>query len=420
MRFDTLSAWLEWLEQQHHKTIDLGLDRVSEVACRLNVTAFDATVVTVAGTNGKGSFVASASAILMAHGHRVATYTSPHLLIFNERITLNGELATDAQLINAFHQVDLCCQGVSLTYFEFTTLAAFYLFKQQSFDEIILEVGLGGRLDAVNIIPPDYAVITSIGLDHQEYLGDTREAIAYEKCGILRESTPLISAETDPPMALIKAIDSHRSWMIGKDFLISESENFWSIKSPALFTGNITIESNGLSIPSQAAAICCCYQILDKKIDPECIQTVLNGLSLAGRFQRFEQNGVTIILDVAHNVQAVTLLHSRLAKLPLSPSTKRIAVFNMLSDKDVSAVIKNVLGDFDAWFLGELDTPRTIKTDDLSKVLYELGQTKVSCSKNIRQAFARALAVCQPGDQIIAFGSFYVVSELLSRLRKYE
>jgi dihydrofolate synthase/folylpolyglutamate synthase len=420
MRFDTLPGWLEWLEQQHYKTIDLGLDRVAEVAGHLNVTEFDATVITVAGTNGKGGFVASAQAILKAHGHRVATYTSPHLLIFNERINLNGELATDAQLLEAFDQVDQCCQGVSLTYFEFTTLAAFYLFKQQYFDEIILEVGLGGRLDAVNIITPDYAVITSIGLDHQEYLGDNRDTIAYEKCGILRDSTPLFCAEIDPPAPLQQAIDSHSSCIIGWDFFISENKDSWTLSAPQLFAGSMELEANGLSLPSQAAAICCSYRLLGKNLDVGCIKNTLNGLSLAGRFQRFEQNGVTIILDVAHNVQAVTLLQSRLANLPLPAGAKRIAVFNMLSDKDVSAIIKVVLNDFDAWFLGELDTPRAIKADDLSKMLYENGQSKVSCSKNIRQAYARAISVCQPGDQIIAFGSFYVVSELLSRLKKYE
>lgn len=420
MRFDTLSAWLNWLEQQHHTAIDLGLERVSLVAARLGLNEFDATVITVAGTNGKGSFVASLASILRSHGHRVAAYTSPHLLTFNERINLDGALVTDFQLLDAFNHVDQSCQGVSLTYFEFTTLAAFYLFQQQGFDEIILEVGLGGRLDAVNIITPDYAVITSIGLDHQEYLGNTRDAIAFEKCGILRESTPLFSAEINPPATLMQAIDSHPGWQIGRNFFISEAGSTWTLNAPEIFAGNITIESNGLSIPSQAAAICCSYQLLGKKVDPECIKKSLNGLSLAGRFQRFEENGVTIILDVAHNVQAVELLQSRLRALPLPPDGKRVAVFNMLVDKDVSSIIKLLSHDFAAWFLGDIDNPRAGRIDDLSKMLYENGQSKVSCSKNIRQAYARALSVCQPGDQIVAFGSFYVVSELLSRLKKYE
>lgn len=416
MRFDTLPAWLEWLEQQHPKTIDLGLERIAVVASRLAVTEFAATVITVAGTNGKGSFVASAAALLRAHGHRVATYTSPHLLLFNERINLDGQMASDMQLLEAFAEVDRCCEGVSLSYFEFTTLAAFYLFRQQPFDEIILEVGLGGRLDAVNIINPDYAVITSIGLDHQEYLGHDRNSIAKEKCGILRESTPLLCAENDVPPALQQAIDTHPSLQVGRDFIVAEDAHGWSVKAPGLFNETFTLHLNGLSTPSQAAAICCLYRLLGEKVDSGCITTVLNKLSLPGRFQRFEHNGVTIIVDVAHNVQAVNLLQVRLQRLPLAEGSKRLAVFGMLADKDAAAIIEQMQPVFDGWFIAGLDTPRTFSAEALAAMLQSVGQHKVSCSRNIRQAYARALSVCQPGDQIVAFGSFYVVSELLPRL----
>jgi dihydrofolate synthase/folylpolyglutamate synthase len=418
MRFNSLPSWLEWLERQHFKNIDLGLERIAIVAERLGVTSFNANVITVAGTNGKGSFVAAASALLQAHGHRVATYTSPHIIAFNERITLNGQPVTDEQLLDAFNQVDICCQDISLTYFEFTTLAAFFIFQQQSFDDIILEVGLGGRLDAVNIITPNVAVITSIGLDHQDYLGNDRNSIAYEKCGILRAETPLYCAEIDPPQHLLEAIKNHSSKVINQDFLIEELETSWVLTLPHTKLKAITIINNGLSVPSQAAAICWLQDYLGEKFSVEKVKDTLNALLLAGRFQRFDDKGIVTILDVAHNTQAVDMLKARLSRLSLAKHGKRIAVFGMLADKDVEQIVTSLLNDFDAWFLGELDTPRACKTEVIASLLQSHQQYKVSCSKNIRQAYARAMSVCQPGDQIIAFGSFYVVSELLLKLSK--
>ena len=420
MRFATLPDWLGWLEQQHPKSIDLGLDRILEVAHRLGISGFNATVMTVAGTNGKGSFVAAMDALLRSHGKRVATYTSPHLLVFNERIKLDGAMVSDEQLLLALDQVDKACQGVSLTYFEFTTLAALVLFGQQAFDVIVLEVGLGGRLDAVNIIKPDIAVITSIGLDHQEYLGNNLEMIAAEKCGILRNDTVLFCAESNPPKPLSQAIASHHSWLIGRDFSVTETAGEWSVTAPVWFHEPLVFPVNGLSVPSQAAAIGCLFHLLGEKVDQKHIHSALDGLSLAGRFQRFEVDGVSIILDVAHNVQAVSLLKTRLQKLPLHEDGKRLAVFNMLSDKDFRSVIANMKDVVDGWFLGELDHPRALKVQVVADVLSESGEHKISCSRNIRQAFARAMSVCRPGDQLVVFGSFYVVSELLPRLSQYE
>lgn len=418
MQYETLPDWLEWLEQQHSKSIDLGLDRVAIVAQRLNLLSFNATVITVAGTNGKGSFVASLAAILQAHGKRVGSYTSPHFLLFNERINLNGLMASDNELIGAFDEVYKCCQDISLTYFEFTTLAAFYLFRQHDFDQLILEVGLGGRLDAVNIIDPDYAVITSIGIDHQEYLGDSREKIAYEKCGILRKNKPMISAEIDPPEFLVHAIDSHQGLQIGKDFSYVKQGNNWSFQSSTLDIELHNIIDNGLSIPSQSAAICVAQQILGSQFQTDLIVPVLNQLSLPGRFQQIDINGITIILDVAHNVQAAMMLHNRLLDMSLAAGNKRFAVFNMLNDKDVDSIIDLMSHIVDKWFIGDIDHPRATTVQMLEDLLIANNNTHVDTSNNIKQAFDRAQLQCRAGDQIVIFGSFYVVAELLPLLGK--
>ena len=300
----TLAEWLQWLELQHPSEIELGLERIRVVALRLGVLQPKATVVTVAGTNGKGSFVASLAAILRAHGKRVACYTSPHLFHFHERIDLDGTPPHDEALVAAFGAVESCREGVPLTYFEFTTLAALHLFRQQPFDLLILEVGLGGRLDAVNILTPDWAVITSIGLDHQEYLGDTREAIAFEKCGILRPDTPLVCAESDPPSRLQEAINTHPALWIGRDFSFDKEGDGWCCQISSAPEELANLRDNGLSIPSQAAAIALATRLLRGGGSAGRVADAINRCALPGRFQRTSRRGVTIILDVAHNAQA--------------------------------------------------------------------------------------------------------------------
>lgn len=418
MRFSTLPAWLEWLEQQHPIAIDLGLERVQQVAQQMGLLQPSATVITVAGTNGKGSFVACAQALLLAHGKRVASYTSPHLLRFNERIQLNGSTVADADLLAAFTYVDAHLQNISLTYFEFTTLAALWIFSQASFDVIILEVGLGGRLDAVNIIEPNLAVITSIDLDHQEYLGNTRNSVAAEKCGILRKDTPLICAEYSPPEVLQVAINQRQSCVINRDFFIHDNATDWHLVAPQYVKDDLHLVKNGLAEPSQAAAICAVYQLLGDKADSLLIQQTQKQLTLAGRFQQFEYNGVTIILDVAHNAQAVDLLKKRLESRTLAQGRKRVIVFNMLQDKDIDTVLQALHTVFAAWFLGKLATPRALSCELISQKLSMLNQRNISSSDSIRQAFARAMSICQAGDEIVAMGSFYVVAEMLTKLEK--
>lgn len=419
MRFETLPDWLQWLEQQHPKAIDLGLERVATVASRLSLSSLNSTVITVAGTNGKGSFVASMQALLLSQNKTVASYTSPHMFDFNERYSINGQFVLDEDIIQAFAVIDKACDDISLSYFEYTTLAAFYLFKQVNVDYCILEIGLGGRLDAVNIIDPDWAVITSIGIDHQDYLGSDINGIAKEKCGILRADTPLICAEINPPKVLQDACDERDSWRIGHEFSIQHDENdtTWRYVDRTNKLSSPKLKDTGLAVSSQAAAI----QLMSLLFPKVCLDdelVALARLQLPGRFQCFNDDGISVILDVAHNPQAVNLLKQRLQQRPLATGNKRLAVFTMLADKDVESVIIAIKDEFSAWFVSELDHPRAIAGHKLADLINQQQIYMISVSKNVRQAYARAKSLCQEGDEVVVFGSFFTVAEILSKLRK--
>lgn len=412
-----LAQWLSYLEQLHPQSIDLGLQRVAEVGKRLALLTPTAKVITVAGTNGKGSFVASLAAILRSHDKNIGAYTSPHLLRFNERIMLNQQEVDDGQIVHAFEQIEQARAEISLSYFEYTTLAALFIFAQQDLDYILLEVGLGGRLDAVNIVDADIAVITSIALDHQYYLGDTREKIAFEKAGILREHTPLISAEADL-LTLLPALETNRACaLLGRDFLVTQKDNTWQFQDKNYSLD--ALKDKGVSVPSAAAAIVCAEQLLAQTLDINKVVHALNDVTLAGRFQRIErEDGITVFLDVAHNPHAAQLLHRHLAQAPLAQGAKRIAVFHCLHDKDIAGVVAAVNDDMMGWMLGGLDHPRASDVLQLDSIIRAQGCNMISHSKNMRQAFSRALSLCRPGDQIVAFGSFFVVADLLPRVHR--
>ena len=441
-----LPDWLSYLEKQHSqltgKTIDLGLDRVQTVAqsmgllveCSLKNTR-QTQIVLVAGTNGKGSFIASLEAILLKQKLRVGAYTSPHIIRFNERIRLNGESVSNNFIVEAFENIaEHCSQcGISLSYFEFTTLAGLYCFQQTELDVVLLEIGLGGRLDAVNIIEPDWAVITSIGIDHQDFLGDSLESIAYEKCGILRDKTPLILLDDQPLPSLLQSQVNRSSLTINQDFSLeitsSATGRQWCIKPLSAAVNNLGFEGstpwindNGLSIPSQAGAMLLAQQLLpffDKAhLALHQMAGILALLSLAGRFQQFDLNGVRIAFDVAHNEQALQSLHQRLSVMPLAQGAKRIALFTMLNDKPLEYCINLFKEDFFAWFLAEVDDVRAIKPVFIAEKLHNQGVHMISVSKNFTQAFARLRQMCQAGDEIIIFGSFVGVSALLEKVEK--
>lgn len=415
MKHPDLASWLTYLEQQHPVEIELGLQRIGDVAKRLDLDFSHAKVVTVAGTNGKGSFVASLNALLLAHEQQVACYTSPHLLQFNERIVINNEMVSDADLIHAFERVEQAKQSTSLSYFEFTTLAALLLFSEaKQLDVVILEVGLGGRLDAVNIVDPDLAIITSIGLDHQDYLGDTREAIAAEKAGIMREQAPLIVAEADFLELLPELAQKNDMQLIGRDFSALSEAGQWCFKNSTYQIEGLL--DNGLSLSSQAAAIVAADYLLEA-FNTDVITNTYSTLHLPGRFQKLRtKEGIDIVLDVAHNPQAASLLKQRLGNMPLPQGAKRIAIFNILADKNAKEVIEILKDDMTAWFLGELDHPRASSVESLLELLREQNIAMISTSKNLRQAYSRALSMTQAGDQIIIFGSFFVVADLLPRV----
>lgn len=410
----SLSQWLLDIEQQHGNAIELGLERIAEVAARLGLGRFAGRVVTVAGTNGKGSFVAGLAAILQAHGLSTCCYTSPHLLHFNERIVIDGRPASDADIVAAFERVEQARQDTALTYFEFTTLAALLLMAEAATDVVILEVGLGGRLDAVNIIEPDIAVITSIDLDHQAFLGDTRAAIAAEKAGILRQHTPLYCAEADF-LALCPAVDNGRLLVLkDRDFTVTHSDGHWQMHSP-LLAALPAMTDNGLSPDSLATAALVAASLLGEQLQPDRLSGALASASLPGRFQRFVRDGVELIVDVAHNRQAAALLHRRLG---LQPAARRLAVLHLLNDKDVAAIVAELAGDFAGWFVGGLAHPRASDGEYLADTIRACDSAPVSISKNLHQALARALSLSRPGDQIVVFGSFFVAAELLPGLQR--
>ena len=397
--------------KRHPTEIDLGLDRVAEVYKRLGNVLFigstlvDSTlvdsnfaggkladcVVSVAGTNGKGSCVATLAALLQSAGLNVATYTSPHLLHFNERITLNGQPVTDACLIDAFEKVEKARQQTSLTYFEFTTLAAFAIMAESAVDVAILEVGLGGRLDAVNIIDADIAIITSIDLDHSEYLGNTRESVAAEKLGIARRNRPLLCGETDLPSNFVAEVARYgcEALYLGKDFHLADN-----------------LAADHLPAPSVACALKAA-ELLAVDLSVDELSCVLSQLHLPGRFQRITIGDRQLILDVAHNPAAAELLAARL------PDNCQ-AVVAMMADKDMAGVLAPLAPVFDHWFLPALaDIPRAAPPSDVRQLLYNGGHS-ASEADSVGSAIEQALERADAGGTVVVFGSFFTVAAACS------
>lgn len=406
-----LAQWLIRLEQLHPNNIELGLERVSAVLAAMSIAAPAKTVVTVAGTNGKGSTIAALEWLLQKQGLQVGAYTSPHLCRFNERIRLNGQDCDSQRLCDALDAVEQARAGIALTFFEFTTLAALQLFASQSLDVVLLEVGLGGRLDAVNCIDPDLAIITSIALDHQDWLGDTRDSIAREKAGILRAGIPAVVSDRDPPPTLSSTIDKLgvNARFIGKTFDIDRRPD------GLLYTSNdqsFALATNRLPLDSIAAALSA-FEQLGYALDADVLKES-HSMQLNGRNQLFEVDGVQVLLDVAHNPAAARLLKGRL------PTVKRrVAVFAALGDKDWQAMLAELSEDFDAWFLAELpQQTRAIAAATLADYLGSKGQGMISVSKNPRQALARAMQVTSKDDAIVVFGSFHTVGAVLETVQK--
>lgn len=419
MRFTSLADWLGWLEQSHHKEIDLGLDRIRQVAERLDLLSPRAKVITVAGTNGKGSCVTAAAGLLQAAGFSAGVYTSPHLLHYAERIQINGKPVADELICAAFETIADAAAEISLTYFEYGTLAALVIFKQQDVDYMVLEVGLGGRLDAVNIIDADVAVITSIAIDHQDWLGDNREDIGREKAGILREQQLFVCADPNPPqtiLALAKQLNT-RAHFIERDFSFGVQGQSWLWHGKTAMGDDVHLPSMHvphLPLPSMAAALQA-VQLLNIELTADQIERGLLNLVLAGRFQKRVFQEREFILDVAHNPAATEYFAKRLRAEPAVGKT--FAIVAMMSDKDRSASLANLAGFVSEWYLLDLaDIPRAATPIALAENL-AVFNLQVKAAGDIQSLMREILTHAQPQDRILVFGSFFTVAAALAYMQ---
>jgi len=423
---NSLSDWLAHLESLHPKGqggIELGLDRVSRVKDSLQQTQ-RCPLIIVGGTNGKGSTCAYLEAIYTFAGYRVGCYTSPHLLEYNERVRVDRQSIDDETLCQAFARVEAARKSagnIALTYFEFGTLAAWEVFAARQVEVIILEVGLGGRLDAVNVYDPDCSIVTGIALDHTDWLGSTRETIGFEKAGIYRGGKPAICADPEPPESLLGhaiaiGADLH---LLGRHFTYSADETQWD------FRGGIGHIQRGLPPPglqgvcqlrNASAALSAIDALKERLPVPE--QALRRGLievKLPGRFQVISGPPL-IVLDVAHNPQAVAGLAENLDAM--GAFEKTIAVVGMLADKDIAGALSALAGKIDVWLLASLDVPRGAPASVLAAILAEGGQGGgVECFAFPAEAFKRAAKLAGENDRIVSFGSFYTVAAVMRAMK---
>lgn len=414
MRFDCLDDWLVWQESLNPHSIDLGLERVADVWSTLGRARLADKVVTVAGTNGKGSCVALLAAVLSAAGYRVGVYTSPHLRHYNERVCIDGQAVTDAALCQAFENVDQAREQTALTYFEFGTLAALDIFQRQALDVVLLEVGLGGRLDAVNVIDADVALITTIALDHVEWLGADRESIAEEKAGIFRHGCPAVCCDPQWPAALQREADrlGTELFCLGRDFNVQrQDDGCWSWQSAHDQYENLPAPAlQGDFQYNNAAGVLMVLEQLPLACSPVAIQQGLQSVMLAGRFQVVPLLDGQFIVDVAHNVQAAEALMQTLSD-SVSPGRVRV-VIAMLADKDAGGVLSALAPVVDDWYLTGLVLPRGLKASQLAECL-PVGIKPCMVNDDIVQVLQRVRQDAGNDDRIVVCGSFYTVSAAL-------
>jgi dihydrofolate synthase / folylpolyglutamate synthase len=415
MRFQRLDDWLAWQEQLHPRAIDLGLERVRDVAASLGLVPAHCPVLTVAGTNGKGASVAYAQAILHAAGYRVGSYTSPHLLRYNERICISGQPVTDEALMRAFDAIDQARGPHTLSYFEFGTLAALWLFREAQVDCMVLEVGLGGRLDAVNVLDADVAVVTSIGLDHADWLGTDRERIGREKAGIFRPGRPAVFSGSDMPVSVgdHAAELSTPLSLAGRDFRWQPGEGgSWTYVGTEWRLDKLPAPGlQGAVQYANAAGVLRALELLANRVPVSAgaIARGLAGAQLPGRMQHLA-GPVDWVVDVAHNADSAAVLADTLAGQPVEG--RRFALFALMARKDADSVIAPLRGLFDGWYLLQLAdadawSPEAIRS--------RLGAESVLGEGEPDVLIPRLEALLQPGDQLVVFGSFRTVEEVLRR-----
>ena len=402
----TLSGWLERLESQHPTEIDLGLDRVLTVAEALGVLRSAPKTVTVAGTNGKGSVVALLTAGLKAMGQVVGTYASPHLLRFNERISFDEGEAEDAEIVAAFEHIEAARGDVSLTYFESATLAALWLFRQRKVDVQVLEVGLGGRLDAVNILDADVSVITSIGLDHIDWLGPDRASISREKAGIARQNRPCIVAESDPPDALLAALNDR-----GAETLLIDRD--WHIDDRRLQTvggRNVPLPAASGLLPSNIGAAIQALEVAECGNLSESVLAQMGRVQLLGRLSQRMINGVEYVFDVAHNTESVKALVRHLAETAGLGATR--AVFAVMGDKPIHDMISACDGVFDEWNV--VDLPQVPRAQSAAELVAVIGQDRIGDIGPFEHVWDALKGRSSAGDRVVIFGSFLLVGDAFS------
>lgn len=419
-RFDSLDEWLDWLATLHPKQIDMSLGRVRGVLEALGIAAPPYRVVTVAGTNGKGSCVALLESIYRSAGYAVGAFTSPHLVSFNERIRFDGRDLEDDALVELFALIDAARGELTLSYFEASAVAAMLHFARAGADLGLLEVGMGGRLDAVNAVDADAALIVSIALDHMEWLGPDRDAIGREKAGIVRRGRPVIVADSDPPDGLIDEIRQRRGTVsiLGRDFRVVATDGGFRYERHGFPAREFPRPAfgGGIQLANAAAAVA----VVDSmqallQVEDAQIAAGLAAARLSGRFQQAKVDSAEWVFDVAHNPASAALFREALAGL--GQASRTVAVFGAMADKDLDAVLEPFVGRVDSWFVGGIDSDRGAAPEDVASLLRELGATNVSAFAEVGDA-ARA-ARKAGADRVLAFGSFYTVGPAMSAVGLY-
>lgn len=420
MRFHSVEGWLDWQSSSHIKSIDLGLDRVKAVAERLGVLKPAPLVITVGGTNGKGSSVAMLEAILQQAGYAVGCYTSPHLIRYNERIRYRGQLVGDAALCQAFDRIDQACEGITLTYFEWGTLAALEVFNNQALDIVLLEVGLGGRLDAVNVVDADVALITSLGVDHTEWLGDTREAISLEKLGIARTGRPLVCSDPQPPEVFVSTARA-----LGVELSVNGHDFHWSTQGEVWGWCSPQGDSAGLPMPAlegahqlqNASGVLKVIQLInDGSVTDEHIKAGLRSVTLKGRFERISGD-INLVLDVAHNADGSKRLADALRS---STNAGRCwCLLGVLNDKDAESMFLALDSVIDYWVLTAPDSDRALSVGGLAKAFERvIPEGNYQRAETVAQGFDDIRSAMAADDTLVVTGSFYTVGEVQAVLEK--
>ncbi|MGJ8681311.1 bifunctional tetrahydrofolate synthase/dihydrofolate synthase [Paraglaciecola sp.] len=409
----SLQQWLSYLHEIHPNNIELGLERVAAVFQNLELSFNKNTVITVAGTNGKGTTCALVEQVLLAKGKTVGVFSSPHIIDYRERVRIQGDMLPESAHCQAFLKIEQARKNIPLTYFEFGTLAALLLLNESNIEYVLLEVGLGGRLDAVNIVDPDVAVITGIDLDHQDWLGDTKELIAKEKAGIFRPGIPAVIGDPSPPLSLKQAVLDYNvkpKWQ-GVDFSyqVTNSGFCWQNKTQQF--DNLPVPR----IPTQNASTALqVIDILGLEVSQQVLTQVFESVSLPGRRQVL-QTQPTVMLDVAHNPQATQLLAADLKQMECN---RIIAVVAMLEDKDIVASLQPMMKHVDIWLCASLTVPRGGDAQQIVSALNSSATTslakKVVDFPDVEQAYSNALDIAQSDDCIIVFGSFFTIAEVLN------